>query len=234
MQPLLLLHGAIGAKDQLEQLEEELAGSYEIHRINFSGHGGMPYNGDLSIAQFAAEVIDYCDSRNIISIDIFGYSMGGYVAMFLAKHFPARVNRIITLATKFLWTEEIAAQEIKMLNAAKLEEKLPLFASALAKRHAPNDWKILLDRTAAMLTAMGKDNPLKSEAYKDTPHRSLIMLGDRDKMVTLAETLEVYHALPNAALSILPNTAHPIEVVKVERLAFEIRSFLEDRPDDAS
>jgi pimeloyl-ACP methyl ester carboxylesterase len=234
MQQLLLLHGAIGAKDLLEKLEQELSGSYEVHRLNFSGHGGTAYNGELSIAQFAAEVISYCDSRNIISIDIFGYSMGGYVAMYLASHFPARVNRIVTLATKFLWTEEIAAQEIKMLNAAKIQEKLPAFAAALEKRHAPNDWKILLDRTAAMLTAMGKDNPLRSEAYKNIPHRSLIMLGDRDKMVTLAETIEVYQLLPNAALSVLPNTPHPIEAVSTARLSFEIRSFLEARPDDAS
>jgi pimeloyl-ACP methyl ester carboxylesterase len=227
MQQLLLLHGAIGAKDQLQELEKELSGSFEVFSLNFSGHGGSPYTNELSIKQFTDEVISFCDSRHITSIDIFGYSMGGYVAMFLAKHHPSRVNRIITLATKFLWTETIAANEIKMLNAAKIEEKLPAFAAALEKRHAPNDWKILLERTAAMLTAMGIDNPLKTEAYQDIQHPVLIMLGDRDKMVTLAETLEVYQALPNAQLAILPKTAHPIEVVSIERLAFEIRSFLQ-------
>jgi hypothetical protein len=52
------------------------------------------------------------------------------------------------------------------------------------------------------------------------------MLGDRDKMVSLDETTEVYVNLPSAQLAILPNTAHPIEMVNQARLAYEIRSFL--------
>ena len=52
------------------------------------------------------------------------------------------------------------------------------------------------------------------------------MLGDRDKMVTLDETVEVYKNLPQAQLAILPNTPHPIEKVNTDRLASEIKSFL--------
>lgn len=152
--------------------------------------------------------------------------MGGYVAMYLAKYHPERVNKIITLATKFNWNETIAANETKMLNAGKIETKLPDFAAALQKRHAPNEWKTVLEKTAARLIEMGKDNPLKPEDYPAILHPVLLMLGDRDKMVTLDETVEVYKNLPKAQLTILPNTAHPIEMVDQARLAYEIRSFL--------
>lgn len=227
MQQILLLHGAIGAANQLSLLQEELADSFSVYRLNFKGHGGSPYAAaPFSIKLFAAEVIAFLDKKEISSIPVFGYSMGGYVAMYLAKYHPERVNKIITLATKFNWNETIAANETKMLNAGKIETKLPDFAAALQKRHAPNDWKTVLEKTAAMLIEMGKDNPLKPEDYPAILHPVLLMLGDRDKMVTLDETVEVYKNLPKAQLTILPNTAHPLEMVNQARLAYEIRSFL--------
>ena len=73
---------------------------------------------------------------------------------------------------------------------------------------------------------MGEDNPLKAADYPSIQHHALLMLGDRDKMVTLDETVEVYKNLPQAQLAILPNTAHPIEMVNTDRLANEIKSFL--------
>jgi pimeloyl-ACP methyl ester carboxylesterase len=152
--------------------------------------------------------------------------MGGYVAMYLAKHHPQKIKKIITLATKFTWDKTIAEKEIKMLNAEKIEEKLPDFANSLKKRHVPNNWKTVLEKTAAMLIEMGNDNPLKPEDYENIQHPVLLMLGDRDKMVTLDETLEVYKNLPNAQLAVLPNTPHPIEMINTGRLAREIKVFL--------
>lgn len=227
MQSILLLHGAIGASDQLAGLEEELAGSFSVHLLNFSGHGGSPITPEhFSIKLFASDIITFLNKKEIASINIFGYSMGGYVAMYLAKYYPERVNRIITLATKFNWDETIAAHEIKMLNPARIEEKLPAFAAALQKRHEPHNWKTVLEKTAAMLIEMGKDNPLKIDDYQAVKHSVLLMLGDRDKMVTLDETTTVYRLLPKAQLAVLPNTPHPIEMVNTGRLAFEVKTFL--------
>ena len=227
MRTIFLLHGAIGAADQLSGLEKELADSFSVHTLNFSGHGGSPLSEEtFSIKLFALEVIAFLDKKEIASINIFGYSMGGYVAMYLAKYHPERVNKIITLATKFNWDETIAANETKMLNSEKIETKLPDFAAALQKRHAPNNWKTVLEKTADMLIEMGKDNPLKPGDYPAIQQSVLLMLGDRDKMVTLDETVQVYKNLPNVQLAILPNTAHPIEMVNQARLAYEIRSFL--------
>jgi pimeloyl-ACP methyl ester carboxylesterase len=152
--------------------------------------------------------------------------MGGYVAMYLAKHHPQKINKVITLATKFTCDEAIAAKEIKMLNAEKIEEKLPGFAMSLQKRHAPNNWKTVLEKTAAMLLEMGNANPLKPDDYKIIQHPVLLMLGDRDKMVSLDETLEVYKNLSDAQLAVLPDTAHPVEMLNIDRLTFELRTFL--------
>ena len=229
MQPIILVHSAAGAMDQLAELENNLAHSLLVHRLNFSGHGGLPFAGELfSIQLFAEEVIRFLDKQEIESTHIFGYSMGGYVAMYLAKFHPHRVKKIITLATKFNWNETIAAKEINMLDPAVIEKKLPAFAGSLEKRHAPNNWKTVLEKTAAMLFEMGKDNPLKPGDLKDIQHETLLLLGDRDKMITAEETRDVYKMLHHAQMVILPDTPHPVEMVNTARLASEIRLFIMD------
>lgn len=226
MKHLLLLHGAIGAKDQLQPLVELLKTGYHVHTLNFDGHGGaaMPAES-FSIPLFAKNVNEYCNATGITNADIFGYSMGGYVAMYLAKQSPALVNKIITLATKFHWDEPTAAKETKMLDAAVIAQKVPAFAGQLQQRHAPNDWIQVLDKTKEMLLQLGKENTLQLNDYAAIQTPSLIMLGDKDKMVTVEETLAVYRTLPIAQLCILPNTPHPLEQIDTSLLSYHITRF---------
>ncbi len=51
--------------------------------------------------------------------------MGGYVALYLAKHHLQLVHKIFTLATKFHWDETVAANENKRLQPEGIEEKVP-------------------------------------------------------------------------------------------------------------
>lgn len=227
MQTLLILHGAIGASEQFIPLADKLRADNIVLTLDFSGHGGMAYTEEpFSIKLFAEDVLSLLDDEGIGKVSIFGYSMGGYVAMYLAKHHPERVHKIVTLATKFRWDEETAAKEIKMLNADKIAEKLPAFAETLAKRHALNDWKEVLRKTSDMLIAMGKSNPLSLADYEDIAHECMILIGDRDKMITLDETINVYKALPNARMGMLPDTHHPIEQVNEAYLLYFIRQFI--------
>ncbi len=228
MRNLLLLHGAIGAKEQLYLLAESLQHHYTIHTLNFSGHGGNSIPDDpFSIELFAKDVLEYMQQQSIENISIFGYSMGGYVGMWLAKNYPEKINRLITLATKFYWDETIASKEIKMLNAETIEQKVPAFANQLKQRHAPNNWKLVMQKAAEMLVNLGINNTLKTEDYSSIAISCLLMLGDRDKMVTLDETVAVYKQLSNAQFGVLPNTPHPVEQVNIDMLAYMVQRFLQ-------
>lgn len=225
MKNILLLHGAIGSKDQLNSLTEKLKGEFIVHSINFSGHGGEQMPEMFSIAVFANDVLNYLEKNSIEKINIFGYSMGGYVALYLAKHHPQKIEKIFTFATKFFWSPEIAAKEIKMLDAEKIKEKIPVFAKTLEQRHSLNDWKTVLQKTSEMMVEMGTNNPLTLSDYNSIEIPVLIGIGDTDTMVTLEETTEVYNWLKNARLMVFPETQHPIEKVNEEILTAEIISF---------
>lgn len=227
MQPLLLLHGAIGASAQLKPLADSLGRAFKVYTPDFNGHGGrVGTDAPFTMAFFAEDVLQYMAEEGLEKAAIFGYSMGGYVGMYLAKHYPDKVDKLITLATKYHWDEGTAAKEVQMLNPEKIEQKVPAFAESLRKLHEPNDWKQLMGKTADMMLSIGKDNPLKPEDYTTITTPAMLLLGDRDKMVTLDETLAVYKALPNARMGMLPNTPHPVEQVDVAMLSFMVGSFL--------
>jgi esterase/lipase len=226
MKNIVLLHGAIGAKDQLQPLADLLKNDFIVHVFNFSGHGGKPFAEEhFSIEAFAAELQEYFLTQEIEQASVFGYSMGGYVALYLAKQQPQLFNKIITLATKFQWDETIAAKEVSMLNADIILEKVPVFAEQLKQRHQPNDWKLLLEKIKEMLLQMGKENPLQLNDYAAIDKPVLLLLGDNDKMVTREETETVQKALPNGRFQLLEQTAHPIEKVNNVVLADVIREF---------
>ena len=225
MQHLLLLHGAIGAKDQLQPLADKLKNNFIVHTLSFSGHGGEPMVGEFSIEHFATNVLDYLAQNNIDKITVFGYSMGGYVALYLAKHHPEKITKVFSFAAKFDWTPEIAEQEVRMMDAKKIEEKIPTFAKTLEQRHSPNDWKMVLKKIAEMLIRVGAKTPLTNSDFETIQQPIMIGIGDKDATVTLEETIAIYRKLKNASFIVFPETPHPIEKISIERLADEIIKF---------
>ena len=226
MQHLLLLHGAIGSREQLLNLQKELQDEFEVHCFNFSGHGGeeMPAE-DFSMQLFSRQVLSYMDDREILNASVFGYSMGGFVALTMAEEFPSRFKAIITLGTKFRWDPDIAAREMKMLDPISIEAKVPQFANELRQRHTDKNWKKVLENTSSMLRDLG-DQHYGADHFKAVNVPVLIMLGDRDKMVTMEETVGFYRSLPNGSLCILQGTGHQVEKVDLQRIANEVRVFL--------
>ena len=128
--PILLLHGALGSSEQLIPLQKNLSSERTVFRMDFDGHGNFKSENNFSIPLFAQNVIDFLKEKDISKIEIFGYSMGGYVALHFASKFPNFIEKIITLGTKFDWTPEFAEKEIKMLNPSQIQEKVPAFADS--------------------------------------------------------------------------------------------------------
>lgn len=226
MQKLLLLHGAISSSAQFSVLLPLLKKNFEVYTFNFSGHGGNPLlEKEFGIELFAEETIEFLDQNQIPVIDIFGYSMGGYVALYLAKYRPMRVGKIFTLATKFNWNPQDAAKEAAMLNPQKIEDKIPAFAKYLAEKHGAENWKNLLLKTAEMMIALGNNPLLAPSVLSEIQNDVMLSVGDSDNMVSQDETLAACRNLSNAQLLTLPQTQHPFEKVNPELLARELEKY---------
>lgn len=225
MQKILLLHGALGSAQNFLSLEKELSADFQVCRFSFEGHGGNEIpNEAFSIPRFAEEVLAFLAKNEIEIISIFGYSMGGYVGLYLAKHFPEKVSKLFTLATKLAWTVEGAKKEAAMLNPTKIKEKVPKYAAALAQLHGEN-WEILMQKTAEMMLNLGENPALQWADFEEITTPIRISVGDKDVMVSIEESLKAYRLLKNAQFWVAPNTPHPLEKVNVKELAHQIKMY---------
>ncbi len=221
---LILLHGALGSSQQLEPLQERLATDYSVYLHTFTGHGGKPIDRDFTLANLTADLQAFLETIDG-PVSMVGYSMGGYVAMNYCRIYPGKVERIMTLGTKYAWSPEIAAKELKMLNAEKIAEKVPAFAAALEKRHHPTDWKAVLQHTGQMMEGLGGPDGIPADEWKISIP-VLVARAEADHMVSREESEAVVQRLPQAEYVEVPASKHPIEQVNLDHLETMIRNFL--------
>lgn len=223
--PLILLHGALGSAAQFDALRPHLPADRPVLALSFPGHGGVPTDGPFSMDGFSGYILDFMEKENLAQADIFGYSMGGYAALYFAWKHPRRVRSIFTLGTKLDWSPDTAAGMNRMFDTEKIEAKVPHFAEMLAKTHAPLDWKAVCRNTAAFLHDLGEGQGIPSAAFGEVACPVVIGLGELDNVVTPEESRAVAAALPQGRFEILAGCKHPIEQVDVVLLAEQLRDF---------
>ncbi|KMQ67800.1 hypothetical protein ACM39_10655 [Chryseobacterium sp. FH2] len=75
-----------------------------------------------------------------------------------------------------------------------------------------------------MMISLSKNLPLKDNLQKiNIPVQ--IMVGDKDNMVTLEESIQIYKNFPNAKLTVLPDTKHPMDKVRPNLLLSLMKDF---------
>lgn len=205
---ILLLHGALGTQAQFDSLKSILADQFTIHTMDFEGHGAWAATAPFTMQRFTQNVIDYLNEQQIVKIHLFGYSMGGYVALQVAKEMPEKVDRVMTFATKFDWTPESAAKETRMLNPEKIAAKVPAFARSLEQAHQGNDWKGVLNRTADMMIGLGNGNGLQEEDMRQIQHDVQVTVGSNDRMVGSSESSKWAAFLPQGRFMELDGFEH--------------------------
>lgn len=218
MPQILLLHGALGSDRQLQPLKERLENDFEVHVLCFEGHGERTTENPLRIQNFSKNLLEYIEEHQLEKPLIFGYSMGGYVALYTEALHPGTCGKIVTLGTKLYWNPDIAAREVRMLNPEIIEEKVPKFAAHLQRMHEPNDWKENMRATAKMMEDMGENPPLDEVDLNAVECEVLLLLGTKDNMVSPQETEHVHRQLSNSKFEMLKDVEHPIEKLNLDLL----------------
>ena len=224
-QPLILLHGALGAASQFDQLVIKLSPYFDIHTFDFRGHGADGYEGIITMELFVNDIIDYLDEHGLKRCDIFGYSMGGYAAVIAAMEHPDRIRRIMTLGTKWHWDAETAAKELKMLDPDTILEKVPAYAEMLRLRHAGQGWQALVHRTAGLISHLGYTGGPTEADFGRVHIPVCVCLGSEDRMVTKEESEYASGCMPGGVFKLLEGLPHPLEKVDISILAEEISCF---------
>ncbi len=228
MNKILLLHGALGSDHQTQKMYESLRMDHDVIRMEFQGHGNKASDDcafDLDI--LADQLLEFIREHDLNGVDIFGYSMGGYVATIAAGKQPEIIGKIITLGTKWHWDPESTDAEISKLDPDIISDKVPNFANHLSMQHGESNWKALLQATADMMIGLGKQGrALVDEDLNNITTPFLVLRGENDNMVSREESIWATECLGSAEYREVTAQPHPLEKLDPDTVRPIINEFL--------
>lgn len=219
---LLLLHGALGSAAQLLPLQQRVGGV----AIDLSGHGALaiPSVG-IRFEQFISDIDRALEEQGWIDAHLVGYSMGGYAALLYAAKHPERVKSVVTLGTKYLWTDEGLQKELRMLDPDVMEQKVPAFAQALAAAHGAVRWKEVVHAIARSMSALSASPLLTPEVCARIQCPALLCVGEKDTTAVPADTQQFALRVRSSEVFVLPDTPHPFDRVNLDLLLPRLQEF---------
>lgn len=229
--PVLFLHGALGVRGQFDALRNlfpergQLAPDFAAHGESQSGDGAP------SSERLARDMLALMDALDIASVDVIGHSMGGYAGLIMAHLAPQRVDRIVTLGTKFYWTGEVIGKTCADLDAGLLRSRSQRFYDALAATHTAEGADGVLAFAQGLIGDFARWQ-LDEDMLRAAGVPVLVCAGDRDNMVTAAEVLRLFGALDPkiSGAAILPGTPHPLQQAPLDCFAQSVRRFWDFAP----
>lgn len=104
---LVLIHGLGSAGNIWKTLHEGLQDSFTIYPIDLPGHGSAPLGDEALDPQSLAHVITetMVQEFGVQEFHCAGNSLGGWIALEIAAHYPDRVKSVTALAPAGLWHE---------------------------------------------------------------------------------------------------------------------------------
>jgi pimeloyl-ACP methyl ester carboxylesterase len=234
--PLVLFHGLTGSGVRWHDngVAPGLSGDYQLILIDARGHGQSDkphrteaYGGNVH----AADVLAVLDDLNLASSHFWGHSLGGNVALSLARRAPERVRRLIITGYSPFPAEGEEAAEMEAW-ASDLQGGISGFVSGYEARHGElpadararwleNDGPALAACVAAMIIeADGRHISYLSEIASPT----LFLVGSEEPFAH--EAARAASLMPNAHCEILPGLDHVQTFFRSDLLLPHARAFL--------
>jgi pimeloyl-ACP methyl ester carboxylesterase len=220
-EPLVMLHGGIGASETLAPIVPALAADRRVILVDLQGHG---HTGDvdrqLRPALMADDIAGLASHLGLESLDLFGYSLGGEVALRTAIQHPGLVRRLVLVSIAIRrdgnHPEVIAAFDQLTEAAAEPMKQSPLYAHYSRVAPRPEDWSVLIGKTGELL----RDEYDWTDEIASVQAQTMLVYADADS-VRPDHVVEFYGLLggglgdpgwdgshPGAQLAILPGATH--------------------------
>lgn len=215
--PLILLHGGTATLQSWQGHIPTLASHFRVIVLDSRGHGKTNNpDGQLSYTIMADDVVAFIQAKNLNRPLIFGYSDGGQIALEIGIRHPNVAGALILGGTCYKFQEQYF-EALKgfgfavpgVLDFERMQADEPEWVDSLKTEHEragdPDYWKTLMQQISLLWWNV---QDYKVEELQAIESPTLILQGDRDEGVDVEQAVEMYRAIPNAELAVLPNAAH--------------------------
>jgi len=225
---LVILHGANGSAAEIAPLAKGLTARFQIHIPDLLGHGGRPVPNGYTLAEMADDLLAWLDRKRIGPAYLLGYSLGGYLALYLARHHPERVRGVIAIAAKHVFDPNAVNHIAYLANPERLARPGNPRKAELEAIHGADKWVQVTNNSAALFRGFGEQASLGDDDLRAIATPALILFGDLDPLISVAEARRLETLLANARLGLFPGPAHPLRNVPLAGVTRAIVHFISD------
>lgn len=209
--PVVLLHGGLLTIDMsFGEMLPSFAAAGQVIAPELQGHGHTAdIDRDLSPLQMAGDVAALLSHLGIGRADLFGFSLGGLVALQFAIRYPDRVDRLVLAAAHY----RADGYHAEIRNAGE--------QPGSARMPTERDFRQMQEAYARVAPDPGSFGPFMAklsaavgafEGWPDDDLRAvaaptLLIVGDTD-FVRLEHAVRMRELIPDCQLAVLPGTTH--------------------------
>jgi pimeloyl-ACP methyl ester carboxylesterase len=223
-EPLVLMHGGLVDTRFFGRNLGPLAERFHVYTPERRGHGHTPdVPGPITYQLMADDTIAFLETVVGEPADLVGHSDGAVVAMLVAMQRPELVKRLVLISGGFNKSGE--AMPDMQWNVDEITKLLgPAYGEV--SPDGEDHFKVVATKIGEMASV--EPNLQASDLAKVT-QRTLVMFSD-DDLMTMTHAAQMYDALPNAELAIVPGTSHFLTQEKPHLVNELVLDFLTNDP----
>jgi pimeloyl-ACP methyl ester carboxylesterase len=227
--PVVFLHHLTGVLEDWDpRVLDGMAANH--HVVIFDNRGVGPSGGSTPnrVEEMAVDAVAFMGALGFGKVDLFGFSLGGFIAQVIVQRWPRLVRKIVLAGTGPAGGESIGNVDGILREAfgksaalGKPPKHFLFFTQSASGQVAADDFHQRLQERAKDRDAPATRKTIKAQlaairawsqgdpaALTRVEHPALVAHGDHDIMVPLINSIELARRLPNAQLSIFPDAGH--------------------------
>jgi pimeloyl-ACP methyl ester carboxylesterase len=203
---LLLLHSGTRTTRMWDGFVERFSKNHRLIAVDLRGHGGSTNpDGVWSTRQFASDVLALLDHLGVAKCQAVGASAGAMTLLHIATQEPERIERMIVIGVG-TYLNTSCRETLATVNPDDIPEAA---WNSLRARHAHGDDQIrALYAWVASLSDSYNDMTFTPPYLSTITATTLVVHGDRDYCFPASMAWDIYEAIPDAYLWVVPNGGH--------------------------
>ena len=225
-EPLLIIHGNGSSIGRMKYQIEYFKSRFRVIVADSRGHGKSELKTDsLTYVQITKDWEGLAKHLKLDSLNIFGSSDGGIVALKMGISRKTKIKKIVALGANL--RPDSTAVNVFAVNAVDRMKKIA--NTKILEKDTTQNWNLRKQR----LGLLGDQPNIPKYDLSKITAQVLIMAGDED-IIRNSHTVEIYEHIPKAQLCIMPGQTHWARRESPEYVNRIINKFLKEpfkRPD---
>lgn len=203
-EPLVLLHGGVVDARFFDQNIGPLAERFHVYAVDLRGHGHTgDVEGPFTYDALLQDTIEFIEKVVGGPAHLVGHSVGAAVSMFVALRRPDLVRKLAMVSSGFHHSAEIGSGGGEEID---VEPVVAAFGRSYGEV-SPDGEEHYPDVVRKVFEMGAREPELEASDLSGIRNRTLVMAAD-DDIIPLEHTVEMYRAIPNSELAVVPGTSH--------------------------